>query len=281
MPITFTDVSFAYPDGSLAVDSINLTIADGERLAIVGQNGAGKTTTVKMMNGLLKPSKGSVFVDGVPTTKRTTATISADVGYVFQNPDDQIFASDVRSELEYMPKYRRWSEKKKDERVERAAELTGIREYFDTNPNDLPFAIKKFVAIGAILVGECRYVVLDEPTAGLDRPGLRLLNRMIDQLESEGIAVITITHDMRFVSESFERVIAMATGKIVADQSCSEIFASDEILSRARIKRLEVAQLARDLNLSETAYRLADVVPLIPAAFSSKQEPLGTPTEDR
>lgn len=264
MPIVLTDASFTYPDGSHAVESVSLRVNDGERLAIVGQNGAGKTTTVKMMNGLLKPTSGSVLVDGESTTDRTTATTAKTVGYVFQNPDDQIFGSDVLGELEYMPRYHKWDEDKRSERVARAAQLTGIAEYFDVNPNDLPFAIKKFVAIGAILVGECRYVILDEPTAGLDSRGLNLLNRMIDQLESEGISVITITHDMRFVVESFNRVVVMAQRKIIADGSAVEVFSDDVILTEARLKRPEVAQLARELGLSRTALRMSDVLPLIP-----------------
>ena len=263
MPIELTNASFTYPDGSLAVESVSLTINDGERVAIVGQNGAGKTTTVKMMNGLLRPTIGTVSVDGVLTSSRTTATTAKTVGYVFQNPDDQIFGSTVQGELEYMPRYHKWDEAKREARVSRAADLTGVAEHFEVNPNDLPFAIKKFVAIGAILVGECRYVILDEPTAGLDSRGLALLNRMIDQLEAEGISVITITHDMRFVVESFERVVVMAHRTVIADGTATEIFANDEILKEAKLKRPEVAQLARDLGLSQSALRLRDVLPLI------------------
>ena len=146
---------------------------------------------------------------------------------MFQNPDDQIFGSDVRGELEYMPRYHKWDEAKREARVARAADLTGIAQHFEVNPNDLPFAIKKFVAIGAILVGECKYVILDEPTAGLDSHGLALLNRMIDQLEAEGVSVITITHDMRFVVESFDRVVVMAHRTVIADGTATEVFAND------------------------------------------------------
>ncbi|MDQ0276479.1 energy-coupling factor transport system ATP-binding protein [Arthrobacter silviterrae] len=263
MPIVLSDASFSYPDGSLAVDSVTLRINDGERIAIVGQNGAGKTTTVKMMNGLLKPSSGSVTVDGLATTDQTTATTARTVGYVFQNPDDQIFGSDVQGELEYMPKYLKWDAEVTEQRVGRAAKMTGIRRFLKVNPNDLPFAIKKFVAIGAILVGDCKYVILDEPTAGLDDRGLKLLNRMMDQLEAEGVAVIAITHDMRFVVDSFTRVVAMANRKIIADGSCEEVFGNDDVLSRAKLKRPEVPQLARELGLSTTALHLNAVVALI------------------
>lgn len=263
MPIELTNASFTYPDGSSAVESVSLIINAGERVAIVGQNGAGKTTTVKMMNGLLKPTRGTVVVDGVATNACTTATTAKTVGYVFQNPDDQIFGSTVLGELEYMPRYHKWNEEKRNARVARSAELAGIGQYFDVNPNDLPFAIKKFVAIGAILVGECRYVILDEPTAGLDSRGLALLNRMIDQLEADGISVITITHDMRFVADSFARVIVMAHRTIIADATAADVFADDAILAEAKIKRPEVAQLARELGLSRTALHLRDVLPLI------------------
>lgn len=264
MPIELRDVAFTYPDGSAALTSVTMRVADGERLAIVGQNGAGKTTTVKLMNGLLKPTGGEVLVDGISTSGRTTAQVARNVGYVFQNPDDQIFASDVRSELEYLPRYFRWPADKLAERVDRAIDLAGIGAHLEANPKDLPSAIRKFVAIGAVLVGDCRYIILDEPTAGLDSRGLELLRRMLDRLRDDGIAVVTITHDMRYVVDAFERVVAMANGTVIADGSCADVFADDDVLHRSRIKRLEVAQLARDLQLSATALTIDDVVDLVP-----------------
>lgn len=264
MSILLNDVTFRYPDGSLAVDGVSLEIGAGERVAIVGQNGAGKTTTVKLMNGLLKPTTGTVLVDGVDTRSQTTATTARSVAYVFQNPDDQVFAPDVRGELGYMPKYDKWDEDKTAKRVRRAVRMTGIGKFLDVNPSDLPFAIKKFVAIGAVLVGEPRYVILDEPTAGLDSRGVALLNRMIDQLEAEGIAVITITHDMRFVADSFRRVVAMADRKVVSDGSVEDVFSRDDVLHASRLQRPVAAQLVRDLGLSQTALQIDEIAALIP-----------------
>ncbi|TPM07050.1 ABC transporter ATP-binding protein [Mesorhizobium sp. B2-3-11] len=266
MAIEFEGVSFAYPNGSLAVDTISFGLAAGERLAIVGQNGAGKTTTVKLMNGLYQPACGRVVIDGIATTGRTTATVAETVGYVFQNPDDQIFSSTVRAELEYLPRYRRWDEAKRRERVDCAAAMTGIAPYLDANPSDLPLVMRKFVAIAAILVSECRYVILDEPTAGLDRPGLAILSRLIERLEAAGVAVVTITHDMRFVAENFARVIAMAERRVVFDGTCRALFGNDDLLRRAKIRRPELAELARSLRLPGSAYQLQDIIPLIPDA---------------
>ncbi len=267
MSIVFTNVSFAYPDGSLAVEAVNLRVDEGERLAIVGQNGAGKTTSVKLMNGLLKPTSGTVDVDGKSTADFSTATMAHSVGYVFQNPDDQIFSSTVREELEYVPRYRKWDDAKRAERVARAARLAGIEAFLDSNPHDLPLVTRKFVAIAAILVGGCRYLILDEPTAGLDRPGLRRLNQLIEALQAEGIAVVTITHDMRFVVDTFTRVIAMASRRIIYDGDSAGLFSSDELLATASIRRPELAQLVHDLGLSRTANRLDEIAALIPDAL--------------
>ncbi|MDO5661395.1 MAG: ABC transporter ATP-binding protein [Brachybacterium sp.] len=260
MPIVCEQARFTYPDGTLAVDGVDITIPDGERVAIVGQNGAGKTTTVKLMNGLLKPTSGRVLVDGEDIADKTTATVARTVGYVFQNPDDQLFGADVQGELEYMPRYFRWDEARRTERVRRAAQMAGIGRFMALNPGDLPFAIKKFVAIGSILVGECRYLILDEPTAGLDGRGLRLLDRLLDQLQAEGVGVITISHDMRFVADSFDRVIAMAQRKVIADGDVHDVFGDDDVLQQARLKRPQTAQLARDLGLGNDALRFDEVL---------------------
>lgn len=129
--IEFKNASFRYPNGTLANEELNLRIEQGERVAIIGQNGAGKTTAVKMMNGLHKPTQGDVIVNGVNTKERTTAQISHMVGYVFQNPDDQIFNTTVRAELEFWPKYQKLPQEDMDARVARAVEMTGIRQYMD------------------------------------------------------------------------------------------------------------------------------------------------------
>ena len=249
MSIELKDVVFAYDEASPVLSGLNMSIAPGERVAIVGQNGAGKTTTVKLMNGLLKPTSGSVLVNGTDTSKMTNAKMAQTVAYVFQNPDDQLFQSDVYSELAYIPKYLKWGKQDTEQRLERAISMTGIRPFVDDNPADLPFAIKKFVAIAAVLVPRVDFVILDEPTAGLDGRGLEILQLMLDRLHEDGIGVITITHDMRFVADSFDRVIAMAHGKIQADGTPGEVFARDDVLAECRLQRPTAARIARELGL--------------------------------
>lgn len=124
--ISLTNVDFCYPNGFQALDHINIEIEQGENIAIIGQNGAGKTTTVKLMNGLIRPTSGDVLIDGMNTKDYTTAQIARKVGYVFQNPDEQIFHNTVIEEIEFGPKIMKYDEQRKSELVERALALTEL-----------------------------------------------------------------------------------------------------------------------------------------------------------
>jgi len=249
MAIEIKNASFAYPNGFLAIDNISITINEGERVAIVGQNGAGKTTAVKMMNGLNNPSAGDVLVDGINTKEKTTAFIARTVGYVFQNPDDQIFNNTVKAEIEYMPRYFKFPEKEIKRRIDRAVSLSAIEEYLDVNPYDLPYPIRKFVAIAAVIASEPKYIILDEPTAGQDKHGMETLANMIKQLQSEGVAVLTITHDMEFAVNNFNRIIAMAHKNILADGTAKDVFWNEQVVAEAKIKKPQIGELAKMLSL--------------------------------
>lgn len=249
MGIELKEVSFTYPNGFTANEGLNLKINDGECLAIVGQNGAGKTTAVKLMNGLNRPTIGDVLVDGINTKDKTCAQISKIVGYVFQNPDDQIFNSTVRAEIEYMPKRAKMSQAETKERLDKAVAMTGIESYLNMNPFDIPYPIRKFVAIAAIIATKPRYIILDEPTAGQDKWGTETLQNLIKQLSKEGVGVITITHDMEFAANNFGRIVAMAHKNIIADGSAKEIFWNDAIVADAKIKKPQIGQVAAKLGL--------------------------------
>ncbi len=249
--ISLDHVSFRYDNGFVAVDDVSLEIAKGEKVAIIGQNGAGKTTTVKLMNGLLRPYSGCVRVEGEDIAGKTTATVSRQVGYVFQNPGDQIFNKDVYSEIAYSPKYMKLNPDEVKKRVQDAAELCGIEKYLTLNPYELPFSLRKFVTIASVIAMGCEYVILDEPTAGQDLEGLRLQKRIIDELIARGKTVITITHDMEFVIDNFSRVIVMANKKVVGDGDVREIFWNFEVLKQADLKQPNILQLADFLGIPD------------------------------
>lgn len=259
MSIRFEGVEYAYRDGTKALNGVDLEIPTGARVAIIGQNGAGKTTTAKLMNGLLKPTSGTVTVDGKATTATTTAETARIVAYVFQNPDDQLFRNRVEDELAYVGKIRNLDVDSIHSEVARVAALVGVEEYMDANPKDVPLAIRKFIALGALLVGRPTYLIMDEPTAGLDRPGGERLVRIMDELTTSGTGIVTICHDMRFVMNNFTHVIAMAQGAVVAIGTPEHIFADDAVLAKCAVQRPEAAQLANDLGLPPSVFTLESV----------------------
>jgi len=244
------DVSFSYPGGYLAVEDANICIRGGENVAIVGQNGAGKTTTVKMMNGLLKPTKGEVLIGDMNSKDYTTAQISRIVGYVFQNPDDQIFHSTVESEVRFGPKMMKLDPEEEDERVNQALKITGMDEFRKENPFNLPLSTRKFVTIAAVIAMGTDILIFDEPTAGQDVAGNERLSRILKILGEEGKTVITISHDMEFVAANFQKVIVMAKKRVIKNGTPKEIFWDFECLEKAMLKQPYVSRVCRELKLT-------------------------------
>ena len=214
-----------YDGATRALDGVDLAIARGERVAIVGQNGSGKSTLVRHFNGLLRPTEGRVLVDGADVADRRVAHLALTVGLVFQDPDRQIFAGKVRSEVAFGPRNlgRRGAEL--EGAIDAALVATGLDKDAETNPYDLGYSRRKLLALASILAMGTPIVVLDEPTTGQDARGVERIHRIVAQLSAAGQTVVAISHDMRFVAEAFERVIVMRDGRIVLDGSPAEVFA--------------------------------------------------------
>ncbi|WP_099364674.1 energy-coupling factor ABC transporter ATP-binding protein [Fredinandcohnia onubensis] len=269
--LTLNDVTYCYPNGFKAVENVSMTFEKGESVAIIGQNGAGKTTTVKMMNGLIKPTQGDVIIDGLNTKDYTTAQISKKVGYVFQNPDDQIFHENVKSEIRFGPKNLGFSEQQIEENVMKAAELTGIVPLLNIHPYNLPYSLKKFVTIASVIAMDTDTIILDEPTAGQDSLAIQRLGSIIDSLVQEGKTIITITHDMEFVVNNFERVIVMANKRVVEDNHKQEIFWNHGVLEEAMLKQPHISRLSNTLNLNEKVLDINQMIDVLKKT-SSKLE---------
>lgn len=258
--LTLNDVTYRYPNGYKAVDGVSMSFEKGESVAIIGQNGAGKTTTVKLMNGLLKPEKGDVFIDGWNTKDYTTAQISKKVGYVFQNPDDQIFHNDVYSEIAFGPKNQKLPPEAVKENVMKAAERTGLTPVLEENPYNLPYSMRKFVTIASVLAMDTDVIILDEPTAGQDPTALDRLASIIQSLIEEKKLVMTITHDMEFVVNHFERVIVMADRRKIADKSKREVFWDFGILEQSMLKQPHISRLSHSLQLQAPILTIDDMI---------------------
>lgn len=252
MKIEITDLRFTYPTGLEAVQGISLTIEANEQVAIVGQNGAGKTTLVRHFNGLLQPTSGSVLIGDWDTKVKTVAQLASRVGYVFQNPDEQLFSRDVLTEVSFGPKNLGYSKEKIDHLVQRSLSLTELKQHTETNPYDLSPTWRKMVALASIIAMDTPIVIFDEPTTGQDAINVGRIANVISELKKEGKTVITITHDIDFCAECFDRVIALAKGKILLDGPAREILGQEEVLAQTYVDPPQLTRLGKRLGLKET-----------------------------
>ncbi|HEX6034574.1 MAG TPA: ABC transporter ATP-binding protein, partial [Anaerolineales bacterium] len=166
MKIEIHDLHFTYPTGVEALRGTSLMIESGEQVAIVGQNGAGKTTLVKHLNGLLQPTKGQVLIGGWDTTEYSVAKLASRVGYVFQNPDEQLFSRNVGAEVAFGPKNLGFDAERIEALVKDALALTQLSDKTETNPYDLSATWRKMVALASILSMDTDILIFDEPTTG-------------------------------------------------------------------------------------------------------------------
>ncbi|QTQ14637.1 ABC transporter ATP-binding protein [Treponema parvum] len=256
--IEFKDVSFQYPNGFSAVENISFEINKEEAVAIIGQNGAGKTTTVKMINGLLKPTQGTVLVDGMNTKDYTTAQLSKVAGYVFQNPDDQIFHNNVEDEIRFGPKKQGLSEKEIAQKTEWAADLCRLSEQMQENPYNLPLSIRKFVSIASVLAMDGKILILDEPTAGQDLFGIKRLEDILKELKKENKTVVTITHDIEFAVNNFKKIFVMSHKNLLKVGSAKEIFSDEDLLKDSMLKKTYIGQLCDKLKSDKTAVTMEE-----------------------
>ncbi|MBC7878880.1 MAG: ABC transporter ATP-binding protein [Anaerolineales bacterium] len=252
MKIEINDLRFTYPTGLEALQGISLTIEAGEQVAIVGQNGAGKTTLVRHFNGLLQPSSGSVLIGEWDTKKHSVAKLASRVGYVFQNPDEQLFSKDVGTEIRFGPRNLGYSKEKIDELVTRALSLTELSDKTDTNPYDLSPTWRKMAALASVIAMDTPIVIFDEPTTGQDAVNVARIANVIAELRKEGKTVITITHDIDFCAENFDRVIALSNGKILLDGSARDVLGQEEILAQTYVDPPQLTRLGKRLGLKET-----------------------------
>ena len=249
--IEVSDLVFSYPDGTLALRNISLDIYANQFIAFIGQNGSGKTTIAKCLNGLLKPNSGYVKIDNLDTREKgATKKIVTKVGYVFQNPDHQLFNNTIYKEIAYGPRNIGLDEKEVDERVREAANVCGVEEsIFQEHPFFLTKGLRQRVSIASILAMRPRTIIVDEPTTGQDlRQSLEVMNFLRNLWEKEGHTIIIITHEMPIVAQYTQRVVALAKGNVLLDGTTREVFAQPELLAQTFVKPPQITRLAQALS---------------------------------
>lgn len=241
------DLRFSYVKGREVLHGLNLAL-DHRPTAIIGQNGAGKTTLVRVLKGLLKPDSGEIRYQGENLETKTVAELASRVGYVFQNPDDQIFKYKVLEEVMFGPLNIGMSPQEAEASAHEALRMVGLDEKAGENPYDLELSDRKMVAIASVLAMNTDVIILDEPTIGQSWNGREKIREIIQAKAAEGKLVIAILHDMDFVASSFARVIAMAHGEILADDTPAEIFRNHPILEKAALAAPPLYELLEELE---------------------------------
>ncbi|MCC6957382.1 MAG: ABC transporter ATP-binding protein [Anaerolineales bacterium] len=260
MNIEIKELVFAYPNGVLALEGVTVGIPTGSLVAIVGQNGAGKTTLVKHLNGLLRPTSGLVQIGDWDTRQRSVAELANRIGFIFQNPDDQLFCRTVKEEVQFGPRSLGFENDRIETLVEAALELTELHEKASQNPYDLSPAWRKMVALASILAMDTPIVVMDEPTTGQDAVSIERISRIVQSLHGSGKTVIAITHDIDFCAENFERMIVMRQGMVVLDGPIQEVVAEREMLASTYVEQPQITRLAKRLGFSTIVYKPDDFI---------------------
>ena len=225
--ISVRDLHFAYPDGHQAIKNMTFTIKHGESVGVIGANGAGKSTLLMLLMGVHFPDSGKVIVGEVPVTKKTLPEIRQRLGMVFQDPDDQLFMTNVYDDVAFGPRNEQLNEEEVEERVEKALNLVGISHLRDRAPFKLSGGEKRAAAIASVLSMEPQVLIMDEPTAALDPKARRRLLTLLNSFEHTKIIT---SHDLDMVLDSCTRVIVLKEGQVAADGPTLEILTNEELL---------------------------------------------------
>ncbi len=258
MKIEIRDLHFTYPGGVEALRGVSAAIEPGEQVAMVGQNGSGKTTLAKHLNGLLQPTSGTVLVGDWDTSRVSVAKLATRVGYVFQNPDEQLFCRTVGEEVAFGPRNLGLGAERTGMLVQDALQLVELSGKKDTNPYDLSQTWRKMVALASIISMDTPVVIFDEPTTGQDAASVKRIAAVVAELRKRGKTVITITHDIDFAGENFDRVIALAQGRILLDGAAQRVLGENELLAQTYVDPPQLTRLGQRLGFKSTVRNQAE-----------------------
>lgn len=245
--VRITDVRFAYREPFTVLDNINLTIQPGEFTAIIGNNGSGKSTLMKLILGLLKPSAGQVVIDRVDTRQAKVSELARRIGFIFQDPNSQIFANTVAEEVRFGLKNLALPEAEITQRVEATLDEFGLQALRETFPRFLAHGDKQKLCIASIVAMHPATLLLDEPTTGQDHRDARQILDRAQHLNAQGITIVLITHDLTNVARYARRVIVVQDGRILADGPTETIMTNYELLGACHLAPPQVVRMSLDL----------------------------------
>lgn len=256
-PLAFEAVTFGYGREPV-LEGVSLRLGAGEGVALLGANGAGKSTLTRLAMALLHPAQGRVTTANRPTTDRRPEDLADVAGYLFQQPESQLFAQTVRAEIAFGPERLGWSGDTVANAVDGVLAELGLAELADRHPYDLPTPVRRLVALGSALVGSPTLLILDEPTAGLDREGRRRVAEVVLARRAAGVAVLAVTHDPGFAAAALDRAVLLEEKAVAADLPLLDLLGR-----RDGYPAPPLLELARRLDLSPPRPTIAGLAPLL------------------
>ena len=242
------DVDYVYSNGTIALKQVSLNIKKGEFIAIMGQNGAGKTTLIRTFNGLIRPTKGSIFLEGENIDSKTIATISKKVGVIFQNPMHQLFSTTLEDEIKFSLKSLNLNKEEIQIKVDQILEEFDLEKYRKRSPFNLSGGESKKLATASILCRDPDILVFDEPTLGQDAKEINFFLGLIKSELERGKTIIMVTHNIEFTVEHVPRIILMSGGQIIADGPTQSIFTNEFLISKSSLIMPQIYLFKKELQ---------------------------------
>jgi energy-coupling factor transport system ATP-binding protein len=242
--VEIRDLWFGYGEGPAVLHGLDLTVAQGQVVALVGANGSGKTTLCKHLNGLLRPRRGRVSVLGHDTAAASIGELARHVGYLFQHPEQQIFSASVGQEIAFGPRNLGLPDGEVEARVEEALARFALTSLVERPPSILGYGVRRRITLASLAAMDPPILVLDEPTVGLDAAGLEEMVEWLGEVHARGRTILLVTHDMALAARLAGRMVVLEAGRVLADGPPADLFRQPEIVARASLAPPPVARLA-------------------------------------
>jgi energy-coupling factor transport system ATP-binding protein len=259
------DVEYTYPNGTLALEEVNLNIYQGEFIGIMGKNGAGKTTLIRTLNGLIRPTKGDIYINNNNINNTTIATLSEKVGLIFQNASHQLFANTIEDEIKFSLKSFNLDKEENQRRTNEILSQFNLEKYRNRSPLNLSGGESKKLAIASIFCRDTDILVFDEPTLGQDAKQIEFFLELIKKEREKNKTIIIITHNVEFAFEHIPRTILMADGKIIADGPTKKVLNCKDLVEKSSLvlpqsRRLSLALQVEGFKNTEMLLSKSDTI---------------------
>ena len=246
--IILNELDYSYPNGTVALRKINLNIYRGELVGIMGMNGAGKTTLIRTLNGLIRPSKGTVNIESENIEPKGIGELSKIVGLIFQNPQHQIFSNTVEEEIEFSLKSLNLNKEEVRDKTVEVLKTFNLEKYQDRSPLNLSGGESKKLAIASIICRDPKILVFDEPTLGQDGKEISFFTNLLKEEREKGKTILIVTHNIEFAMEFIPRTILMANGKIIADGPTKKVLTNQYLVEKSSLILPQTRQFALKLR---------------------------------